>query len=191
MAIRRSIILAFSVLMSAPIVSAQNGAPGNPGCGDPKVKFDVTTGDKQHLAKANADQALVYFVQDDSRFETRPRPTTRVGLDGVWIGATGGNSFLAFPVTQGMHHLCASWQGSSPGRIAASVIGAGSSYTSREGAMSFTAEAGGVYYFVVQNVYHLREEGRPILTELRLSQVNSDEGQLLVNRRKLSIAKKK
>jgi hypothetical protein len=70
------------------------------------------------------------------------------------------------------------------------VLGAGSSYLSREGATSFTAEPGGVYYFVVRDVYHERDQG-PSTIELRLSQLNGDEGQLLVNHRKLSIATEK
>jgi hypothetical protein len=172
------------------VLHGQDGVPGSPGCGAPKEKFDVSTAGSQTSDKAGADQALIYFIQNDSSFNTRPRPTTRVGLDGAWAGATAGDSYFVFPVSPGTHHLCASWQGSGPGRITASVLGAGSSLRSKEAAMSFTAQPGAVYYFVVENVYLHLEHGSDTL-ELKLDQVNNDQGQLLVNKRKLCTATKK
>jgi hypothetical protein len=189
-AARWSKLIVLGIAISGLVVHAQNGNPGSPGCGTPKERFDVTTEGSQVPAKASENQALIYFIQDDSSFDTRPRPTTRVGLDGEWAGATAGDSYIALPVNAGAHHVCASWQGSGPGRITASILGAGSSYRSREGAMSFTAEPGGVYYFVVKNTYLHREHGSDTL-ELKLDQVNNDQGQLLVNKRKLCIATKK
>jgi hypothetical protein len=190
MAARRSKLIILGIAISTLALHAQKGTPGSPGCGAPKEKFDVSTGASQTAAKAGTDQALIYFIQDDSRFDTRPRPTTRIGLDGAWAGATGGGSYFVFPVSAGIHHICASWQGSGPGRIAASVLGAGSSYLSKEAATSFTAEPGGVYYFVAKNTYLHREHDSDTL-ELKLDQVNNDQGQLLVNKRKLCTATKK
>ena len=54
--------------------------------------------DKQHpFAKPESGKALIYFLQDDPNFLSRPRPTTRFGLDGNWIGATQSNSYFIFP----------------------------------------------------------------------------------------------
>jgi hypothetical protein len=183
-------VVILGIAISTLALYAQNGTPGSPGCGAPKEKFDVSTESSQSPARAEADQGLIYFIQDDSSFNTRPRPTTRIGLDGTWAGATGGDSYYVFPVSAGIHHICASWQGSGPGRIAASVLGAGSSYLSKEAATSFTAEPGGVYYFVVKNTYLHHEHGSDTL-ELKLDEVNNDQGQLLVNKRKLCTATKK
>jgi hypothetical protein len=63
-----------------------------PGCGDPNTKFAVKTTKSQHSGHLNATQpdsrkALVYFVEDDTGFESRPKPTTRIGVDGQWVGA--------------------------------------------------------------------------------------------------------
>ena len=99
-------------------------------------------------------------------FDSRPRPSTLVGLDGQWIGATDGNSYFYFSVDLGEHHLCTNWQGFSfLGKMRTA------------GAPHFTAEAGGVYYFRAKDIY-LSDE----YFDLKLEQVDSDEGQLLVGR---------
>ena len=36
--------------------------------------------------------------------------TTKVALDGAWIGANHSNSYLAFAVAPGERHLCVNWQ---------------------------------------------------------------------------------
>jgi len=78
---------------------------------------------------------MVYFVEDDTEFESTPKPTTRIGVDGTWVGASHGNSYFSFAVAAGVHHLCASWQ-------SLAVIGA----QDTSAAPHFTAEAGQVYY---------------------------------------------
>jgi len=65
-----------------------------------------------------------------------------VGLDGQWIGATNGNSYFYFSVDPGEHHLCTNWQGFS-------FLGK----TRAAGALHFTAEPGGVYYFRAKDIY--------------------------------------
>jgi hypothetical protein len=78
-----------------------------PGCGTADTKFNVATNDKLHpFAKPESGKALIYFLQDDSDFLSRPRPTTRFGLDGNWIGATQSNSYFYISVDPGEHHLC-------------------------------------------------------------------------------------
>jgi hypothetical protein len=59
------------------------------------MRFEVTTSTNQNpSSKADAGKALIYFLQDDTHFNSRARPSTLVGLDGQWIGATSGNSYF-------------------------------------------------------------------------------------------------
>ena len=102
------------------------------GCGPNEVQFDVTTDKHQHpTAQPEAGKALIYLIGD----VLFGRPTTRVGIDGVWVGANHGESYFFFPVEPGDHHLCINWQ-SSFKKI--SRLGS---------AVSFTAEAGKIYYY--------------------------------------------
>lgn len=128
----------------------------------------MTTDKGQHpVAKPDAEKAVVYFVEDDSEFGTVPKPTTRIGLDGAWVGATHGNSYFYVPVDPGEHHLCASWQ-------TAVVVFQGH----QTAAAHFTAEPGGVYYFEVRNTW-ARDVGT---ARIRLKLLDSDEGQLLAGK---------
>ena len=89
-------------------------------------------------------EALVYFVQDDSYFTTQPpKPSTLVGIDGKWMGATHANTYFYFAVEPDDHHLCTRWQGFS---LQASV------HTGS--ALRFRAQAGETYYFRVSNYFN-------------------------------------
>jgi hypothetical protein len=158
-----------TILLLATSTFAQD-SPGAPGCGNPNAKFDVKTGSGQPSAQPDAGKALVYFIEDDSNFRSTPKPTTRMGVDGEWVGATHGSSFFYVSVSPGVHHLCASWQKKV-------VLGKGEMTS----ATHFAAEAGGVYYFVVRDVW-----ARDGLTDMSFSPLDSDEGRLLANRFSLS-----
>lgn len=139
-----------------------------PGCGPTNLKFSVRTDKSQHpSAQPDKDKALIFFMEDDASFESRPQPTTRLGVDGNWVGANHGNSYFYVSVDPGEHHLCASWQ---------SWVGFGMHDTSA--AAHFTAEPGRSYYFRVRNTW-LREHG---VTRVELTPIDSDEGQLLASR---------
>jgi hypothetical protein len=139
-----------------------------PGCGAIDAKFDVKADKAQHpVTQAEAGKAVVYFVEDDTHFQSTPKPTTRIGVDGAWVGANHGNSYFYFTVEPGEHHLCASWQ---------STVGIGS--RNKSAAAHFTAEAGGVYYFSVKNSW-LRDS---MIMGIDLVPLDSDEGQLLASK---------
>jgi hypothetical protein len=142
-----------------------------PGCGPDDSKFDVKTDKNKHLAtQPEPGKALLYFLEDDSDFSSTPKPTTRLGLDGQWVGATHGNSYFFLSVDPGEHHLCASWQ-------SVVLIGRGR----KSAAAHFTAEPGKAYYFRVQNVWpHERIENRD--TRFVFAPLDSDEGQLLTTK---------
>jgi hypothetical protein len=167
--------VAVALLLLASPAFAQNvptRSEAPPGCGVEQVKFDVKTDKGQHAAvQPNEGKALVYFLEDDTEFGSFPKPTTRAGLDGKWIGATHGNSYIYFSVDPGERHLCASWQ-------AAVVVRQGL----KTAAAHFMANAGGVYYFRVKNTW-TRDLG---VAGISLEPLDSDEGLLLVNRFSLS-----
>jgi hypothetical protein len=168
------------VLLFATTAIAQKNAPPTasaPGCGTTQIKFRVKSDKAQHpTAKPEKDKALIYFLEDDSSFESHPLPTTRVGVDGEWVGANHGDSYFYVSVDPGEHHLCASWQ---------SFVGVGAHETSA--AAHFTAEPGQTYYFRVRNTW-LREHG---VTRVELTPLDSDEGQLLASRFAFSESQRK
>jgi hypothetical protein len=155
-----------TILSLTSAAFAQTELAGAPGCGTETTQFDVKTDKAQHPAQADTAKALVYVIEDDSDFGSFPKPTTRMGLDGAWVGATHGNSYFYASVDPGVHHLCANWQSSV-------LLGKGR----KTAAFHFTAEAGGVYYFEVKNTYWL-DHGNGSMS---LEPVDSDQGQLLVN----------
>jgi hypothetical protein len=142
-------------------------APSQGACGPAGVNFDVKTASGQPVTPAEAGQASVYVSEV---FKKVPgelgNPTIRVGLDGKWIGAVRGNSYLAFSVDPGDHHLCTNWQ-SHFKRL------------SREASFtSFKAEAGKAYYFRANILY--QSVGTATAMSLDLEPVNDDEGKYLV-----------
>lgn len=176
--VRDSCLFRASAAYSALAQNNPSSSEGIPGCGDPKIKFDVKTGNSVSVAKPDAGKALVYFIEDDKNFNSIPKPTTRLGIDGEWAGATHGDSYMRVSVNPGVHHLCASWQSSLP------ALGQGI----QAAAAHFTAESGGVYYFQVKNSLVARA-GQPDnagIANITLTLLDSDEGQLQANRFKLS-----
>lgn len=170
-----SFFIVSTALISLPAFAQQTdaGVIGAPGCGAPTAKFAVKTAKGRHPAQPEAGTALVYLIEDDSNFASFPKPTTRAGLDGKWVGATHGNSYLYFSVDPGVHHLCASWQ-------TAVILGKGH----MTAAAHFTADAGGVYYFEVKNTFFGGDNQS--MTDLTLTPLDSDEGEILANQFALS-----
>jgi hypothetical protein len=166
----------FAMAKDAQGSSAPN--TGAPGCGVDSAKFAVDNGAGGAAASGEPGKALVYFIEDDSNFGSFPKPTTRMGVDGKWVGATHGNSYMALAVDPGEHHLCASWQ-------TAVILGKGKMAS----AAHFTAEAGGVYYFEVKNTFILGDNSA--ITDMSLKPLDSDEGQLLANKYPVSVSKPK
>jgi hypothetical protein len=166
-----------AMTMGMGIAAWAQSVEGVPGCGQDSEHFDVKTSKKQAPeTKAVASQAAVYFVQDDREFQSTPKPVMRVGIDGKWVGATHGNSYVMAVVEAGERHLCTNWQAS---------VGIG--MPKQSGALHFTAEAGKSYYFVAKNRW-FREKG---LIPMKLEALDSDQGQLLVSQFAYAEAKPK
>jgi len=154
------------MLLFAATAIAQNAPSIPPACGADGVKFNVKTDKAQHPSvQPENGKAVVYFVQDDDSFEAHPRPTTRLGLDGSWVGANHGDSYFYISVDPGEHHLCASPQ--------SMLIG-----LSEPSAAHFTAESGKSYYFQVRNSWSRDQGGMRV----ELLPLDSDEGQFLASR---------
>lgn len=99
------------------------------------VQFQVRIGASQqpdlHIDPA---KALVYVIEDQ-RFRFVRDVTVRIGVDGAWVGATRGDSYLSLQLEPGEHHLCADMTPSHlPSTGLVSLFG-------------LTIEAGKVYYF--------------------------------------------
>jgi hypothetical protein len=151
---------------------------GPPGCGDPEAKFSVKSSRGKPPARADDGKALLFFIQNDENFNSFPKPTTRAGVDGKWIGATRRNSYLYVPIAPGVHHICASWQFGV-------ILGKGK----KTAAAHFTAESGGVYYYEIKDKFVRGETSE--LVEMTLTPLDSDEGQLLANEYDLATARLK
>ena len=159
-------ILLFASSVFAQSAPSPTGTATAPGCGPADFSFDVKSSSSTHpVSQPEPAKALVYFLQDDKVFESRPRPTVKWGVDGNWVGATQGDTYFYLSVDPGEHHLCAEWQ-------SAVLINVGRP----SAAGHFTAEAGKSYYFRAQDLYW----GDVAAANVKLGRVNSDEAQLLM-----------
>lgn len=169
--ISATVLLSFACALAA---GAQT--TGAPGCGAPEQKFDVKTIKEKAEVKAVPGKALLLVLQNDSLYGTVPRPTNRIGVDGKWVGATHGKSYLTVVLEPGEHHLCTSWQTSS-------VLW----HERSSAAAHFTADPNGIYYFQVKDL--LISSGPGGVSEVVLEPVDSDEGQLMMSEYKQAQSK--
>jgi hypothetical protein len=139
-------------------------------CGSDKTQFDVKT---QKHAPAPAPpaegKAQIVFLETMDRnlgCWSCGSPTSRIGMDGGWVGANQGNSWFAIDVAPGEHHLCTDWQ-SAFGTLKKKI-----------GMAEFTAEAGKTYYFEVK--VRIKEVGSDnssdVDRDLDFAQISDDEG---------------
>ena len=175
--------LAFVVILIAASVSAQDSAPAfSPlsACGPMSVMFQIKMEDTQSSnVTPEPGKALVYVIEDQ-QFKAAKDVTVRIGLDGAWVGATRGASYLSFPVEPGEHHLCAN--------IMSGLLTTGR----RVSLFGLTAESGGVYYL------RARTTGGPSSAidredtiSVDLDLLNRDEGKFLVDYSSRSVSNAK
>jgi hypothetical protein len=141
-------------------------------CGPRSTSFNVKRDESQHShAQPEAGKALVYFVQDIGEVNCLGGcMTTRMGLDGAWVGANQHNSYFSVSVEPGEHHVCANPQ---------SHVG----WVSRMVALAhFTAEAGKVYYFRTRSFMG----GNQMLFDL--DPVDSDQAKYFISSYPLSVS---
>ncbi len=132
-------------------------------CGPADVQFDVHPAESQPLTQPEPGKSLVYVVEVFDRPGNQlGRPTLRIGFDGKWAGAVKGDSYLAFSVDPGEHHLCTNWQ-SRLKQFSAKAAFAG-----------LNAEPGKIYYYRARII-----EG-DLNFSLDFALVDPDEGKYLV-----------
>jgi len=174
---RSTLILLF--LLACPMfATAQTGSS----CGTANVNFDIRT-TKQPPASpaAQPGRALVYLLQDDLKYNTAPRPTTRFAIDGTWVGATHANSYFYVFVDPGEHHLCANWQSA---RTGLNWIGPKRSTA----AAHLTAEAGKIYYFRARDIVKMDDNEIVSEPEVLLLPLDSDEARAIMQSFSFSIS---
>ena len=139
------------------------------GCGPADMKFDVKVDKKQHaVTQPEAGKALVYVIeeyQSDPHFQTIGHVTTRVGLDGKWVGATHEGSYISFPVEAGNRRMCSDVQ---------SMFAAARKLS---GAVELDAEAGKIYYYRV-----VVADEREKQAWLQVKRMDEAEGLLMVSK---------
>lgn len=163
-------IVAVVLLFGATSVAQDQAAirHARAGCGSRNVQFDVKT-DKSHhpMAQPAPDKAQAYVVENLRAGCFLCDTTTRIGLDGAWVGATKGNSYFFFSVEPGEHHLCAGLQ-SVPSSSETTCLA------------SFTAEAGKIYYFRVRLTDQNNSGKGGVNWALDLEPIDGDQGQFLI-----------
>jgi len=163
---------ALLALMLAATASAQMPtAPLAQACGPESVSFKVKLDNSQHApAPPEPGMARVYFVHDAGTYYSHPPgyPTTKIGMDGAWVGANHADSYFSVSVPPGEHHVCADLQSSLVDQ--------------RVELVHFTAEAGKVYYFRTRLLMSRS------LEMLQLDAIDSDQGNYLIRSFPLSIS---
>jgi hypothetical protein len=110
------------------------------GCGPANVKLSVKTDKQQHpnTVPGAGKALLVVFTQSEIDAQTQliGHVTTRVGLDGNWIGANHQGSALTYAIEPGTHRVCSDVQPYGP---------PGAQKLS--GDVELVAEAGVTYYY--------------------------------------------
>jgi hypothetical protein len=130
------LIAALVSSLFSPLI-AQAQTPATPSaCGDLRVSMAVDLDNSHHdIAKPDPGKATIYFIQDTGTFLKTPAyPTSKIGIDGNWVGANKKDSYFSVSVDPGEHHLCAAVQSSFVHEKTAALA-------------HFTAEAGKVYFY--------------------------------------------
>jgi hypothetical protein len=165
--------IALIAMLFASAAFAQGPSPGvASACGPGNVSFKVKLSDTPAApAHAGAGKALVYFIHDAGTSAVLAYPTTKIGVDGAWVGADHSNSYFSVSVDPGEHHVCATLQSSF--------------VDDRAEFAHFQAEAGKVYYYRTRLVLSRSVE------ILELEPIDSDEGKYLVAFYPLSVSQAK
>jgi hypothetical protein len=144
------------------------------GCGEDQTKFKVSRGEvKNSLETPEPGEATVYIVEvvnlaDKGRIA---RPVILQGLDGKWIGATQGFTYVKAVMAPGEHHLCSRWQSDQ------------TAYSNQVSLYNFEAVAGRSYFFRTQVVMQSKD-----VPFIDLEPVSEDEGRFLMSQAAHSIS---
>jgi hypothetical protein len=172
-----------ALLVAAPVFGQNQTADllTAAGCGSARIQFDVKTDRKEHVVtQPEPGKALVYVIEDeksDPHYTQIGHITTRVGLDGNWVGANHEESYMSFAVEPGAHRVCSDVQ---------------SKFVSAEklsGAADLIAEAGKTYFYRVAVTPGAEDHDKE--PRLWLKAVDEPDGLLLISKFALSASKSK
>jgi hypothetical protein len=166
--------IALIALLFALAALAQAQTAGLPtACGPKDAGFDVKLDKSQQTpAPPEPGKAQVYFIRDDGLSGAIGRlgyPSTKIGIDGVWVGASLGNSYFSVSVVPGEHHVCMNLDSRH--------------YEHKVELAHFTAETGKVYYFRTRLI------AAQNLNYLDLIPVDSDQAKYLIASYPLSVSR--
>jgi len=156
-----------ALLLAASAFGQTASGPATSACGPESGSFQVKLDKSQHmLAQPDPGKALVYFIQEKG--SDAFAVTTKIAIDGAWVGANKNSSYFAVSVEPGEHHVCANVQ----------------SYRGHpKGFVHFTAKAGKVYYFDGRVVYGATSD-----LYFFLGAVDSDQARYLIDSLPLSVS---
>jgi hypothetical protein len=100
------ILLALALPQAKAQQTAQDFPAAIAACGPAKLDFDVKP--DKYVApppQVPSGKVLVYLFENVARLPFHG-VTVRVGVDGKWVGATEGETYLTFLVDPGVHHVC-------------------------------------------------------------------------------------
>ena len=170
------------LFLTSPLFAQDDAAAARAaaGCGSEQVNFTVKADKKQHPApQPEGGKGLVYVFADVTPGNYGDGVlgiTTRVGLDGAWVGANSSHSYFFFAVSPGDHRLCTNWQSSVGWRSKVAK------------AVTLTAEAGKIYYFRTKMLPTSERQNEVIM---KLEPLDPAEGQLLIASSSLSTSQPK
>jgi hypothetical protein len=165
-------IAIIALLFAASALAQDPSTLATAACGQTNAAFKVKLDDTEHtVALPEAGKALIYFIHDAGTSAVFAYPTTKLGVDGAWVGANHSNSYFAVSVEPGEHHVCA--------RLQSSLVDDRSEF------VHFTAQAGKTYFYRTRLVMSRTVE------LLELEQIDSDQGRYLISVYPLSVWKAK
>ncbi|MGO8987005.1 MAG: hypothetical protein ACLPHI_07285 [Terriglobales bacterium] len=167
-------VLVFVLFTASTLALSQDKAAiaaSQAACGPINVKFDAEPDETHHpVPEPDPAKALVFVIQDLDQEQCFNCALTKVALDGAWLGANQGSSYLFFNAEPGERHLCVNWQ--SRLKMRSRIFGLA----------NFNAEAGHVYYFRVRLL------GARGIFSFDLDPINSDQGKFLVASSPVSVS---
>jgi hypothetical protein len=99
-----------AALLTIPTIAKADALPA--ACGADATQYKVSHSKTGPDLTPPAGQALVVLIQKEAGETFASDPIIRLAVDGTWVGAVKGHSYIAIPVSPGSHKLCVSRQSS-------------------------------------------------------------------------------
>lgn len=90
-------------------------------CGPAETRFAVTAAPGSFVVPVSNDQAKVYFIGHTVQGSSSG-PVIRLGMDGRWVGAVRGSSYIAIPVMPARITFVSKFRDAAPTGISAAML---------------------------------------------------------------------